>query len=75
MHGVTCVDRAWDRAADLQQARPRRLTNTASAADIAGVSVRTIYRWIRSNRVEWVRTPGGHLRVYVDTLLKADDVT
>lgn len=49
-------------------ARPSK--NTVTSADIAGVSVRTIYRWVKSNRVEWVRTAGGHLRVYVDTLLR-----
>lgn len=52
------------------QPRHRPTANTVTSADIARVSVRTIYRWVKSNRVEWVRTAGGHLRVYVDTLLR-----
>lgn len=48
----------------------RQLANTVTSADIARVNVRTIYRWVRDNRVEWVRTPSGQLRIYVDTLLR-----
>ena len=48
----------------------RRLANSVTSADIAGVSLRTIYRWVQENRVEWLRTPSGQLRIYVDTLLK-----
>jgi hypothetical protein len=47
----------------------RRRVNIAQAAEIAGVTTRTIQNWVRANRVEWVRTaaPRG-VRIYVDTL-------
>ena len=72
MSGVTCVDRAWDRERDLERARPeqRRRCNMVQAAEIAGVSRRTIFNWIRAGKVEYVRTPTGSVRIYVDTLLK-----
>ena len=71
MHGVTCVDRAWDRERDLALARPeqRRRCNMVQAAEIAGVSRRTIFNWMRAGKVEYVRTPMGGVRIYVDTLL------
>ena len=46
----------------------RQLVNIAQSATIAGVHRNTIYNWIAANTGEWVRTAGGHLRVYVDTL-------
>ena len=49
---------------------PRKLRNTVTSADIAGVSLRTIYRWVRENRVEWLRTPSGQLRIFEDSLLR-----
>lgn len=47
---------------------PERV-NTVKAAEIAGVTVRTIYNWMRSGRVDFVRTPTGKVRIYVDSLL------
>ena len=76
MHGVTCVDRAWDRERELQQARgtvpcERRRANIAQACAIAGVCRRTMYYWMRAGKVEYVRTPTGGVRIYVDTLFSA----
>lgn len=48
--------------------RPR--VNVVSACRIAGVSRATLYRWIQLGKVEVVRTAGGSLRVYADTLLR-----
>lgn len=48
--------------------RPR--VNPVTAADICAVSVRTIYRWIAHNQVEYVRTPTGAIRIYTDSLLR-----
>lgn len=48
----------------------RRLVNTVKAAEIAGVTVRTIYNWMRLGSVEYVRTPGRGVRIYVDTLIR-----
>ena len=76
MHGVTCVDRAWDRKRELQQARgpalnERRRVNTVKAAEIAGVTKRTIYNWVRAGKVDYVRTANAGVRIYVDSLLRA----
>mgnify|MGYP001573333206 CR=1 FL=1 len=48
----------------------RSLTNTVKAAEICGVTRLTIYQWVRYNRVEWVRTPTGQLRIFVDSLFR-----
>jgi hypothetical protein len=32
------------------------------------VSRRTIYNWIASNKIQYVRTAGGSVRIFVDTL-------
>lgn len=48
--------------------RPR--VNVAQSATIAGVHRNTIYNWVHSNKVEYVRTPTGALRIYADTLLR-----
>ena len=49
---------------------PRRLVNTVKAAEIAGVTKRTIYNWVRRGWVEHVETPSGGVRIYADTLLR-----
>lgn len=59
---------AWDGQAIAEQPWERRRVNTVKAAEIAGVTTRTIYNWMRSGRVEFVRTPSGAVRIYVDTL-------
>jgi excisionase family DNA binding protein len=51
--------------------RPR--VNPVTAADICDVSVRTIYRWIGENRIEYVRTPTGAYRIFTDSLLREPD--
>ncbi len=38
------------------------------ACDLVGVSRRTIYNWITSGKVEYVRTAGGSVRIFVDSL-------
>jgi excisionase family DNA binding protein len=40
----------------------------AEACVRVGVSRRTIYNWIRAGKVEYVRTAGGSIRIYADTL-------
>lgn len=51
---------------DLQ--RPR--VNIAQACAIAGVCRRTIYNWMHRQQIEIVRTAGGQVRIYADTLLR-----
>ena len=50
--------------------RPR--VNLAQACAIASVSRRTMYYWLRLGKVEAVRTAGGRLRIYADTLLRRE---
>ncbi len=38
------------------------------AAQLVGVSRRTIYNWLASGKLEYVRTAGGSVRIFVDTL-------
>jgi len=35
---------------------------------MVGVSRRTIYNWIAANKIEYKRTAGGSIRIFVDTL-------
>jgi excisionase family DNA binding protein len=48
----------------------RQRVNSRKAAEIAGVTERTIRNWVRLGWVEYVRTPGRGVRIYVDTLLR-----
>lgn len=48
--------------------RPR--VNLVQACAIAKVSRRTMYYWLQLGKVEYVRTAGGALRIYADTLLR-----
>jgi len=38
------------------------------ACELVGVSRRTIYNWITAGKVEYVRTAGGSIRIFVNTL-------
>ena len=38
------------------------------ACELVGVSRRTIYNWIANGKVEYVRTAGGSIRIFADTL-------
>lgn len=38
------------------------------ACEVVGVSRRTIYNWIQANKVEYVRTAGGAIRIFEDSL-------
>src|SRR5438876_9661903 len=38
------------------------------ACELVGVSRRTIYNWLSSGKIEYVRTAGGSARIFVDTL-------
>lgn len=53
--------------------RPRK--NVVTIADMCGVSVRTVYRWIEDNRVEHVRTPTGRILILADTVFRTVEET
>ena len=46
----------------------RKTISIMQACEVVGVSRRTIYNWIASGKVEYVRTAGGSVRIFVDTL-------
>ena len=46
----------------------RKTTSIMKACEMVGVSRRTIYNWLSSGKIEYVRTAGGSLRIFVDTL-------
>jgi excisionase family DNA binding protein len=46
----------------------RETVSIARAGELVGVSRRTIYNWIANGKVEYVRTAGGSVRIFADTL-------
>ena len=46
----------------------RKTISIMKACELVGVSRRTIYNWLSSGKVEYVRTAGGSVRIFVDTL-------
>lgn len=46
----------------------RQTVSIARAGELVGVSRRTIYNWIAGGKVQYVRTAGGAIRIFVDTL-------
>jgi excisionase family DNA binding protein len=46
----------------------RQTVSIMKAAQLVGVSRRTIYNWLAGGKVEYVRTAGGSVRIFVDSL-------
>jgi len=46
----------------------RQTVSIARACELVGVSRRTIYNWISDGKLEYVRTAGGSVRIFADTL-------
>ena len=46
----------------------RKTVSIPKACELVGVSRRTIYNWLASGKIEYVRTAGGSVRIFVDTL-------
>ena len=53
----------------------RKTISIMKACELVGVSRRTIYNWIGSGKVEYVRTAGGSVRIFVDTLWRRPEDT
>lgn len=45
------------------------------ACELVGVSRRTIYNWLSSGKIQYVRTAGGSVRIFVDTLWRDPNKT
>jgi excisionase family DNA binding protein len=46
----------------------RKTISIMNACELVGVSRRTIYNWLSSGKIEYLRTAGGSVRIFVDTL-------
>ena len=46
----------------------RKTIHIMKACELVGVSRRTIYNWLASGKIEYVRTAGGSVRIFVDSL-------
>jgi len=46
----------------------RQAVTILKAAQMVGVSRRTIYNWLASGKLDYVRTAGGSVRIFVDSL-------
>lgn len=53
----------------------RQTVSVMKACEMVGVSRRTLYNWMRANKVEYLRTAGGSRRIFVDTLWRESDGT
>jgi excisionase family DNA binding protein len=51
-----------------ENAMDRQTLSIMKACEAVGVSRRTIYNWIAAGKVEYVRTAGGSIRIFADTL-------
>lgn len=48
----------------------RRTVCIKQACELADVSRRTIYNWIKDGKVDYIRTAGGSIRIFTDSLFK-----
>ena len=53
----------------------RKTISINKASALVGVSRGTIYNWIGSGKVDYVRTAGGSVRIFVDTLWRTSEDT
>ena len=53
----------------------RKTISIRQACELLDVSRRTIYNWMASAKVEYIRTAGGSTRIFVGTLWRAPDDT
>jgi excisionase family DNA binding protein len=51
----------------------RQTVSIPRACELVGVSRRTIYNWISSGKIQYVRTAGGSVRIFADTLWREPD--
>ncbi len=50
----------------------REIVSIMQAMKIVGVSRRTIYNWLDANKIEYVRTAGGSIRIFRETLFRRE---
>jgi excisionase family DNA binding protein len=52
----------------VQEVNQRETISIIRACELAGVSRRTIYNWLKDGKIQCVRTAGGAVRIFTDTL-------
>ena len=52
----------------------RQTVSIPKACELVSVSRRTIYNWISSGKVQYVRTAGGSVRIFADTLWRGPEL-
>jgi excisionase family DNA binding protein len=52
----------------------RPTVSIPKACEMVGVSRRTIYNWITANKIQYVRTAGGSIRIFTDSLFRSGNV-
>lgn len=53
----------------------RQTISIMKACELVGVSRRTIYNWMAGGKIEYVRTAGGSVRIFTDTLWRSPEPT
>jgi excisionase family DNA binding protein len=53
----------------------RQTLSIMKACEVVGVSRRTIYNWMAGGKVQFVRTAGGSVRIYADSLWRTPEQT
>lgn len=51
----------------------RKTVSIPRACELVGVSRRTIYNWLAGGKIQYVRTAGGSVRIFEDTLWRDPD--
>ena len=51
----------------------RKTVSIPRACELVGVSRRKIYNWIAGGKVQYIRTAGGSVRIFEDTLWRNPD--
>ncbi len=52
----------------------RQAVSIPRACELVSVSGRTIYIWMASGKVQYIRTAGGSVRIFADTLWRGPEV-
>lgn len=53
----------------------RQTLSIMKACEVVGVSRRTIYNWMAGGKVQFVRTAGGSVRIFADSLWRTPQTT
>jgi len=51
----------------------RQTLSIMKACEVVGVSRRTIYNWMAGGKIEFVRTAGGSVRIFADSLWRSPE--